>query len=306
LVHADTLTGLAEQAGAAEAAGDANTALGHWNSALALLPAGASQRAAILARIERLEARLHGDTSGAPGGRARPAGFRGIWIALASAVLFLATKAKLLLLGFTKLGTLLSMVAFFGVYWGAFGWKFALGLVLSIYVHEMGHVAALRYYGIPASAPMFIPGIGALVRLKAHPPTRAQDARVGLAGPIWGTAAAAAALGLYHLTGNGLYASLTHMGAFINLFNLIPVWQLDGGRGIQPLSRIERAVLLAVVLAAFALTHEGMLLLIGIGVAVHCFLQAPDDGDQGALTQFVLVIIGLSLLVTVRGPGVLP
>jgi Zn-dependent protease len=306
LVHADTLTGLAERAGAAEAAGDPNTALGHWNSALALLPSGASQRAAILSRIERLEARLHGRTADAGAARARPAGFRGIWIALASAVLFLATKAKLLLLGFTKLGTLLSMVAFFGVYWGAYGWKFALGLVLSIYVHEMGHVAALRYYGIPASAPMFIPGIGALVRLKAHPPTRAQDARVGLAGPIWGTAAAAAALGLYHLTGSGLYASLAHMGAFINLFNLIPIWQLDGGRGIQPLSRVERAVLLAIILAAFALTHEGMLLLIGIGVAVQCFLQAPEEGDQGALTQFVLLIIGLSLLVTVRGAGVVP
>lgn len=301
LVHADTLSRLAAQAGAEETAGNPHAALGYWNEALALLPAAATQRDAILLRIKRLEAVLHGTKDSDGSGRKRPAGFKGIWVAVASAVVFLATKAKLLLLGFTKLGTLLSMVAFFGAYWGLYGWKFALGLVLCIYVHEMGHVAALRHYGIPASAPMFIPGIGALVRLKAHPPTVGQDARVGLAGPIWGTAAALATLGLYYLTDNGLYASLTHVGALINLFNLIPVWQLDGGRGIQALARPERWLLLAIVLAAFALTHEGVLLLVGIGVAVHCFLRAPDEGDSGALTQFVMLIAALGYLATVRG-----
>jgi Zn-dependent protease len=300
LVHAETLTRLAAQAGAAEAAGNPHAALNHWNEALALLPEVASQRAGILSRIERLEASLDGNRA-----RPRPGGFKGIWVVIASAGVFLATKAKLLLLGFTKLGTLLSMVAFFGVYWGLYGWKFALGLVLCIYVHEMGHVAALRHYGIPASAPMFIPGIGALVRLKAHPPTVGQDARVGLAGPIWGTAAALATLGLYYLTGDGLYASLTHVGALINLFNLIPVWQLDGGRGIRALGKLERWLLLAIVLAAFALTHEGMVLLVGLGVAVHCFLRAPDEGDSGALTQFVMLVATLSWLGTMRGgqPG---
>lgn len=301
LVHADTLTHLAAQAGAEEAAGNPSAALGHWNEALALLPVAAPQRDAILSRIGRLEAILHRGTDGDGARPRRPAGFKGIWVAVASAVLFLVTKAKLLLLGFTKLGTLLSMVAFFGVYWGLYGWKFALGLVLCIYVHEMGHIAALRHYGIPASAPMFIPGIGALVRLKAHPPTVGQDARVGLAGPIWGTAAALATLGLYYLTADGLYASLTHVGAVINLFNLIPVWQLDGGRGIQALARPERWLLLAIVLAAFALTHEGVLLLVGIGVAAQCFLRAPDEGDSGALTQFVMLVATLSWLGTMRG-----
>ncbi len=303
LVHAETLTRLATQAEQEEAAGEPKAALARWNEALTLLPADASQRAGILSRIGRLEGVLHGaaESSTSAAGRREAGGFKGIWVAIASVAIFLATKAKLLLLGFTKLGTLLSMVAFFGVYWGVYGWKFALGLVLSIYVHEMGHVAALRHYGIPASPPMFIPGIGALVRLKAHPPTVGQDARVGLAGPIWGTAAAAAALGLYHLTGNGLYASLTHVGAFINLFNLLPVWQLDGGRGIRALARPERWLLAAVALGAFAFTHEGILLLIGAGVAIHGFLQAPPEGDQGALTQFIMLVAALAWLVTVRG-----
>lgn len=304
LIHAETLSRLSAEAQTAESAGDPSGALGRWNEALALLPPGARQRAAVLDRIQRLEQRLHaGDPQR---GTARPKGIRGIWVALVSAALFLLGKVKLLLLGFTKLGTLLSMLGFFGVYWNVFGWKFALGGVLLIYVHEMGHVAALRYYGIPASAPMFIPGIGALVRLKAHPPTLAQDARVGLAGPIWGTTATAAVLGLHWLTGDGLYASLAHFGAVINLFNLFPFWQLDGGRGIMPLARLERCLLLVMTLGAFTFSHEPLLVLIAIGLGVQCLRSAPEAGDRGALTQFVLVILALAWLVTSRAPGIGP
>src|ERR1051326_5804830 len=79
------------------------------------------------------------------------------------------TKGKLLLLGLTKMSTLLSMLAMFGTYWFAYGWPFAAGLVLSIYVHEMGHVIALRRYNIAATAPMFIPFFGAFVRMKQYP-----------------------------------------------------------------------------------------------------------------------------------------
>ena len=60
------------------------------------------------------------------------------------------TKAKFLLLGLTKASTFLSMFLAMGVYWTAYGWKFALGLVVSIYIHEMGHVAALHRYGFRA------------------------------------------------------------------------------------------------------------------------------------------------------------
>ena len=102
------------------------------------------------------------------------------------AILLVFTKGKLLLLGLTKLSTLLSMLAFAGVYWALYGWTFAVGMVISIYIHEMGHVLTLREYGIPASAPMFIPGFGAFIRLKQLRITPIQDSRVGLAGPIYG------------------------------------------------------------------------------------------------------------------------
>jgi len=77
---------------------------------------------------------------------------------LENLVLAALGKGKLLLLGLTKSTTLFTMLLSMGVYWTAWGWRFALGLVLSIYVHEMGHVAALQRYGIKATAPMFIPG----------------------------------------------------------------------------------------------------------------------------------------------------
>ena len=102
------------------------------------------------------------------------------------AALFLLGKGKVLLVGLTQAKTFLSMAVALAVYASVYGWKFALGLIVSIYIHEMGHVVWLRRYGIAATAPMFIPGLGALVRLKQYPANPAEDARVGLAGPIWG------------------------------------------------------------------------------------------------------------------------
>ena len=121
-------------------------------------------------------------------------------------LLLALTKGKLVLLGLTKLNTLLSMLASIALYWALYGWKFGVGFVLSIYIHEMGHVTALAHYGIPASAPMFIPGFGAFVRLKAYPANPGEDARVGLAGPFWGLGAALVCMGIGVLTGSALPA----------------------------------------------------------------------------------------------------
>ena len=141
--------------------------------------------------------------------------------------LLLATKAKFLLLGLTKASTLFSMLASFGVYWSLFGGWFAMGLVVSIYIHEMGHVMALTRFGTPATAPMFIPGVGAVIRLRQVFLNPREDARIGLAGPIWGCAAALGCIGIHALTGGPIWGTLGRVGAWINLFNLTPFWQLD-------------------------------------------------------------------------------
>src|SRR3979490_2152904 len=105
-------------------------------------------------------------------------------LGVVSVALLLLSKLKFLLLGLTKASTLISMFAFFGVYWSIYGWPLALGLVLAIYIHEMGHVAMLRRLGINAGAPMFIPGVGAFVMLKQHIGDPLTDSKVGLAGPV--------------------------------------------------------------------------------------------------------------------------
>jgi len=103
-----------------------------------------------------------------------------------SLVLLALGKLKFLALGLSKASTLFSFLASWGVYWSLWGWRYALGFLVAMYIHEMGHVAALRRYGIPASAPMFVPGLGAFVRMNRHASTVGEDARIGLAGPEWG------------------------------------------------------------------------------------------------------------------------
>jgi Zn-dependent protease len=212
-------------------------------------------------------------------------------------LVFIATKAKLLLLGLSKSTTLFTMLLSLGVYWAAWGWQFGLGVVLSIYVHEMGHVAALRKFGIRATAPMFLPGIGAMVRLHQYPQTAREDARVGLAGPLWGLGASVATLAIYYATQYPVIAAIATVGAWINLLNLLPVWQLDGARGFRSLSRPQRWTALAVIAATWLLTQEGLLVLLGIGAAFQCFAKdAPENGDARGLIAYVGLVVSLALL----------
>jgi len=182
---------LAAEAERSRQAGDPSGALAAWRQALDLLPRDTTQHQAVSARIVALSRTVDGEpVAGKPGSRwgKGAAGLGAIGALLAKfkfAVVFLLTKAKLLLFGLTKAGTLFSMLLSAGVYWTIWGWKFAIGIVLSIYVHEMGHVQALQRYGIKATPPMFIPGVGAVIRLKQYPATPREDARVGLAGPLW-------------------------------------------------------------------------------------------------------------------------
>jgi Zn-dependent protease len=148
-------------------------------------------------------------------------------------------KLKALLLLFPKLkilttsGSMLVSVAAYSLFWG---WKFAAGFVALIFVHEMGHVLQLRREGIKASAPMFIPFMGAVIWAKSLGDNAAAEARVGLAGPILGSLGAAALIPIADATGNELFKALAFTGFFLNLFNLLPVLPLDGGRAMAALS----------------------------------------------------------------------
>jgi hypothetical protein len=166
---------------------------------LALLPEGIAQAQAIRDRLAEIG--RDKPQRSRPLGKLAALGALGLLIWKFKALIVVAlTKGKMLLLGLTKTKTLFTMALSLSLYWTVWGWQFALGFVLSIYVHEMGHVVALRRMGIPASSPMFIPFVGAFVRLRHAPRTAHEDAVVGLAGPIYGLGAAVGCYVLFALT----------------------------------------------------------------------------------------------------------
>jgi len=150
-------------------------------------------------------------------------------LAKLKAVLLLLPKIKVL----ATAGTALVSVAAYATIWG---WQFAVGLVALLFVHEMGHVVALRRHGIKASAPMFLPFMGAVVWARSLGDDALTEARVGLAGPVFGATAAAAVAIAGLATHTQLLEALGYFGFFLNLFNLMPVVPLDGGRAMAAMA----------------------------------------------------------------------
>lgn len=298
LVNSEELKVLATSATRAEQSGALAEALAQWRRASELLPPSSVQRQRIDQSIQQLSAQVGHLPAPAPapthskqrlGWVAGLLAAGGMLLKFKWVVVFLLSKGKLLLVGLTQAKTFLSMSIALGVYVVAYGWKFALGLIVSIYIHEMGHVAWLRHYGIPASAPMFIPGLGAFVRLKQHPATAAQDARVGLAGPVWGAGAALGFLVIGWLAGWPTWVATARVGAWINLFNLLPVWQLDGGRAFVALSRRQRSWLAAALWALALFGGDGMLIVVAIAATARAAAgsDAPAEPDRGVFWTYL-------------------
>ena len=128
-----------------------------------------------------------------------------------------------------------SMAISIAAYASLWGWKFAAGFVGLIFVHEMGHVVALRRRGVRAGAPVFLPFLGAFVRMKESPRSVFVEAETALAGPYVGTVAAFAVLLAGDAYGSPMLRDLAFTGFLLNLFNLLPVLPLDGGRAAAAL-----------------------------------------------------------------------
>jgi Zn-dependent protease len=165
-------------------------------------------------------------------------------------------KALLLLLPNLKLfataGTMAVSVAAYSLIWG---WTFAFGFVVLLLVHEMGHVIQLRREGVSASTPMFIPFLGAVITARTLGDNAAAEARVGLAGPILGGLGSALCLVIWRLTGDSFWEALAFVGFLLNLFNLLPVSPLDGGRAMAAMAPAMWFVGLAMMVAFLFLTH---------------------------------------------------
>jgi Zn-dependent protease len=158
-------------------------------------------------------------------------------IGAAIAKFFAAIKSFVLLLPKLKLlttsGTALVSVAAYSLFWG---WEFAAGFVVLMFLHEMGHVIALRREGIKASTPMFIPFLGAAIFSKSLGDNALAEARVGLAGPILGSLAAATVAIVGAIVDSSFLLALAYVGFLLNLFNLLPVVPLDGGRAMAAMA----------------------------------------------------------------------
>ena len=182
-------------------------------------------------------------------------GLRGLLRRLAAPFLVLGgllLKFGGLLLKFKILLTAGSMLVSIAAYTWLWGLPFAIGFVLLILVHELGHVLELRRQGVPASAPLFIPFLGAVIGMKELPDDAWKEAKVALAGPLLGSAGAAVCWIAGEATGSDVLMGLAFVGFFLNLFNLIPIVPLDGGRAAGALHP--------------ALWFVGLVLMVGLAV----------------------------------------
>src|SRR6266498_4290628 len=152
--------------------------------------------------------------------------FRKLWAPIAAVAAFLVKFGAVL----CKAKFLFSMFVSAAFYVWLGGWWFGIGLVVLLFVHEMGHVLEARHQGLPVSAPLFIPFMGALITMKQMPHNAWREARLAIAGPLLGSAGALALYLVGIAYDSQHLKALAFLGFLINLFNLLPVIPLDGGR----------------------------------------------------------------------------
>ena len=192
---------------------------------------------------------------------------------------FLLVKFGGLLLKLKVVTTGASMLVSVAAYAWLWGLPFAIGFVLLIFVHELGHVIELRRQGVPASAPLFIPFLGAVIGMKELPDDAWKEARVALAGPILGSVGAAACWIAGEATGSELLVGLAFVGFLLNLFNLIPIVPLDGGRAVGALHPIFWFLGLLMMLALVVLQPNPILILIVIIGGLDLWRRWRERGD---------------------------
>jgi len=250
LTYGVHLSGLAAQAQQMEQQGQWKEARELWQQALQWLPADTRQAVSIQNHVAEIDKRLQAEDDQKARWTKRLGPFAPI-------ALFLI-KAKSYLFLLLKFKFLLSFLVYFGLYWALFGWKFAVGFLASLFIHEMGHYITVRRMGLRAELPVFLPGLGAYVRWYGQGVSKENLARIALAGPLYGLGAAVACLLLAFGMHNTLFLVLAYFGAWINLINLAAVLGLDGAQATYALSRLQRGLIAATCVLFFVLSFRGM------------------------------------------------
>ena len=277
-----------------------------WQTALLWLPENTQQAASIQQHIAGIDQRFAAEEAQ----RARWTRRLGPF----APIVFFLLKIKTAIFFLFKLKFLLSLLVYFGVYWALFGWQFALGFVLSIFIHETGHYVAVRRRGMRAELPLFIPFMGGYVRWYSMGATVEQVAAISLAGPLFGLGSALVAFGLFFATKLGVFVVLANVIAWVNLINLIPVFGLEGSSATLALSRMQRGLVAATALLLFGLTlsisngdvfsgdspTQWVFACIGAGMLWRCFTSdEPEQPHTGSMTYFLAMLVSLAFLLMI-------
>jgi Zn-dependent protease len=223
-------------------------------------------------------------------------------------ILLFLLKIKSAIFLLLKFKFLLGILGFFGIYWALFGWRFALGFTLCIFIHEMGHFVAVKRRGLKADLPMFFPGLGAYVRWYGMGVSVDQLAAIALAGPLYGLATALACLGIAKAMHSELFMVLANVGAWVNFFNLLPILGLDGAQATYALGRMQRGLIALTCIIFFGLTLGGgdfsspnvqwIFLIVGLGMLWRCFTNdVPEKPHTNTMIYFLALILALGFVV---------
>lgn len=279
---------LARRARQLVAIGQLQAARDHWVAALQYLPTDSPIRAGVLREIEKIDARL------APKPRVDWKKRLGPFGVLIAALAKYKTLALVLL---TKGKYLISILLFLGVYWGLYGWWFAVGITGSVLLHEMGHYLMVRRYGFAAELPMFIPGFGAYVKWNGPNVDPSVRAQISLAGPLFGFLSGLIAWGIFLSTGHLVWLAIAQFAGWLNLLNLIPVFIFDGASAMVALGAQGRLAVLLVSIVLFFVLGEYLFLFIAIATAYRLFRRDfPAEPRQGIAYYFIALIVANGFL----------
>jgi Zn-dependent protease len=286
LVYGQHLNQLAAEAQQLQSEGKWPEARARWVEALRWLPAGTQQANAVEGQIARIDGKLQSDADQKAKWTKR--------LGPLAPVAFFLLKFKSALFLLFKLKFLLSLFAFFGIYWALFGWRFALGFTACLFIHEMGH---------------FFPGLGAYVRWYHQGVSMADLSAIALAGPLFGLVAALACLGAAIGLHSGILLVLANVGAWINLFNLLPVLGLDGSQATYALSRLQRGLVAVTSFLFFGLTvssgggnlfsprTQWVFAIVGAGMAYRTFTNdVPEKPSTKTFVWFLGLMLALGFL----------
>lgn len=222
------------------------------------------------------------------------------------AILFLVLGKLKFLIILLKLGkfasTFISMILMIVIYAKMYGVAFGVGFVLLLLIHEMGHYLTAKLIKLDVSLPIFIPFVGAFISMKEEPKDSATEAKVAIGGPVLGSIGALICLLLYFISGEDFLAALAYVGFMLNLFNLIPVHPLDGGRVVSAIS--PKLWLIGIPIGIIALFKAFnpiivLLLILGIAKVIEQYRNSDKsyyEVKTSIRCMFALSYFGLMLL----------